>query len=230
MRRRIGQNPHGRLRGGWGPRGRRGLHGPERSLLPDKLACPRVVLVGSPNVGKSVLFHRLTGVYVTVSNFPGTTVELSRGWLRGCPPVPASEGASSDQSEQGADQMEICPDCTVEVVDTPGMYSLHSTTEDERVARDVVLHMPAGAFVHVLDMKNAARMLAFSLELLETGVPLIIAANMADEAERVGIRLDTDFLSGELGVPVVATSGVTGLGVVTLSSMILKTLLDYGPG
>lgn len=156
---------------------------------------PRVLLVGTPNVGKSVLFHRLTGVYVTVSNYPGTTVEVARGYMRWA----------------GRE---------IEVVDTPGMYSLRPTSEEERVARDMVLREPASVLVHVLDVKNLARMLCLTFELLETGIPLIVAANMADEADRYGIIVKKELIQERLGVPVVLTSAPDGEGVEELRSLV----------
>src|SRR6266542_1253886 len=98
----------------------------------------RVALVGAPNVGKSALFNRLTASYVAVSNYPGTTVEVARG-----------HGTFADRP--------------VEVVDTPGMYSLLATTEEERVAGRVVLDGEAGVLVHVVDAKNLPRLLPLGL-------------------------------------------------------------------
>src|SRR5512142_1315640 len=119
----------------------------------------RVALVGSPHVGKSALFNRLTGRYVTVSNYPGTSVEVSRGTGR-------LHGEA------------------VEVLDTPGMYSLLPTTEEERVARRIVLEGKADVLVHVVDAKNIQRMLPLTLQMAEAGRPLVLALNMADEAAR----------------------------------------------
>lgn len=151
----------------------------------------RVVLVGQPNVGKSVVFHRLTGVYVTVSNYPGTTVEVARGYLR------------------WADRL-------IEVVDTPGMYSLIPTTEDETVARRLLLREHTDVIVHVVDAKNLRRMLIMTLELMETGIPLILVVNMMDEAERLGIGVNFDHIRECLGTPVVGTSAVEGTGMDAL--------------
>ncbi len=148
----------------------------------------RIVLVGNPNVGKSALFNRLTGTYVVVSNYPGTTVEVSRGRSR----------------IGGKDVL---------VEDTPGMYSLVPITEEERVARDVLLDGGADVVVHVVDAKNLRRMLPLTLQLIEAGLPMVLVLNMIDEAERLGIRIDREALQRELGVPVVATSALTGRGV-----------------
>jgi ferrous iron transport protein B len=161
----------------------------------------RVLLVGAPNVGKSVLFHRLTGVYVTVSNYPGTTVEVSRG------------------------RMQL-GGTTVEVVDTPGLYSLRPVSDEERVARDIITRDDANLLVHVLDIKNLRRMLVFTLELLETGLPLLVAANMADEAERLGLEVDPTRIAARLGVPVVVVAALRGTGIATLRTAIEAALPD----
>ncbi len=145
-----------------------------------------IALVGSPNVGKSALFNALTGAYVTVSNYPGTTVEIYRGRCR------AAAG---------------------EVVDTPGMYALLPITEEERVARSVLFRDRPQAIVQVVDAKNLERMLPFTLQLAEAGLPMVVAVNMIDEAERLGLRLELRLLEQELGVPVTATAAISGRGV-----------------
>jgi ferrous iron transport protein B len=154
---------------------------------------PLVLLVGSPNVGKSALFNRLTGQYVTVSNYPGTTVEVAHGH---CPALgPATE-----------------------LVDTPGMYSLLPITDEERVASDM-LHSPrVRAVVHVADAKNLDRMLGLTLQLIETGRPLILALSMSDEARALGIRVDAPALARRLGIPVVPVVSLTGEGIAELTA------------
>ena len=124
-----------------------------------------VVLAGNPNVGKSVLFYRLTGKYVTVSNYPGTTVEVFRGTAK-------INGRA------------------VEIVDTPGMYSLTPVTEEEAVTGRLLLETNPDLVIHIVDAKNLPRMLPLTLELLNNGFPLILVLNMMDEAERLGVRID----------------------------------------
>jgi len=155
---------------------------------------PRVVIVGQPNVGKSLLFNRLTGAYVTVSNYPGTTVEVVHGVGR--LPTP------------------------VDVIDTPGMYRLLPITDEERVARDILLRDRPSVVVHVVDAKNLDRMLPMTLQLLEAGLPVIVALNLVDEAERLGVRVNVSALEQALGVPVVATAAVTGRGLAELQKLI----------
>src|SRR6266545_4711362 len=111
--------------------------GPAGSALAGAL---RVVLVGAPNVGKSALFNRLTGRYVTVSNYPGTSVEITRG-------VGPLGGVDAH------------------ILDTPGMYSLLPTTDDERIAQRVLLEGASDVVVHVVDAKNLPRMLSLTLQL-----------------------------------------------------------------
>jgi ferrous iron transport protein B len=151
----------------------------------------RVALVGNPNVGKSVLFNALTGSYVTVSNYPGTSVEVSRG-----------HALINGQSW--------------EVIDTPGMYSIHTITEEERVAREILLHETPDVVLHVLDARNLERMLAMTLQLIEAGLPVILVVNIMDEAERLGLKIDLELLRQRLGIPVIgaATTRKRGLGEI----------------
>ncbi len=155
----------------------------------------RLTIVGSPNVGKSVLFTQLTGRYVVVSNYPGTTVEITRGraWIG---------------------------NALFEVVDTPGMYGLRPHSEEERVGRAVLLREPADIVLHVVDAKNLERMLTFTLELIEAGLPVAVVVNMLDEAERIGLTVDTERLGRLLGVPVTATVALTGRGIPELRQML----------
>ncbi|MGB7057739.1 MAG: FeoB small GTPase domain-containing protein [Geitlerinemataceae cyanobacterium] len=151
----------------------------------------RIALVGMPNVGKSVLFNALTGVYVTVSNYPGTTVEVSRGVAR-------------------------IGDRILTVIDTPGMYSLMPVSEEERVARDLLLSEPLVSVIHVVDAKNIGRMLPMTFQLLEAGLPVILAINMMDEARRLGLAVNVEVLSEELGIKVMPMAAALNQGVEEL--------------
>jgi ferrous iron transport protein B len=146
-----------------------------------------LLVAGNPNVGKSVVFQLLTGRYATVSNYPGTTVMVSRG--------SASLGGVS-----------------VTVLDTPGLNSLHASSEDELVARDLLVREKA-AVLQVADAKNLERALVLTLELAETGAPLVLNLNMIDEARERRITIDTERLAALLGVPVAATIAVQRWGV-----------------
>ncbi len=147
----------------------------------------KIVLVGNPNVGKSVIFRLLTGNYVLVSNFPGTTVEISRGKLQ--------LGSQS-----------------YEVIDTPGVYSLVPQSEDERVTCDILLRERADLVVQVADAKNLRRTLLITSQLVEFGIPSVLVLNMMDEAEERGIEIDTRGLSEMFGIPVVETVAIYSQG------------------
>jgi ferrous iron transport protein B len=152
------------------------------------------LLVGSPNVGKSALFGRLTGRYRVVSNYPGTSVEVSAGRLTG-----------SD----------------IPVTDTPGLSSMLTVTAEERVARRVVLS-EAGPIIHVVDASHLERSLPLTLQLLSLGRPLVLACNLMDEARDRGVAPDCALLSERLGVPVVGTVATSGEGVDALAAAVLR--------
>lgn len=158
-------------------------------------AVARVALVGAPNVGKSLLFNRLTGAYVTVSNYPGTSVEIVRGNAR-----------INGQS--------------VQILDTPGLYSLLTTTEEERVTQRIVLSGEVDVLVHVVDTKSLPRMLPLTLQLAEIGKPLVLALNMMDEADRIGLDIDIATLADRLGIEVVAVSAIHSRGIEALRAAI----------
>ncbi|MDX1622892.1 MAG: ferrous iron transporter B [Gemmatimonadota bacterium] len=150
-----------------------------------------LVLVGNANVGKSVLFRNLTNRYVTVSNYPGTTVEIVR--------------ARADLGDR-----------TVEVVDTPGINDLSPRSEDARVARDLLLESDDATILQVADAKNLRRALLLTLQLAELGRPMVLALNMHDELEERGGRIDVEALSEILGIPVVPTVAVRDRGTEEL--------------
>lgn len=152
-----------------------------------------IALVGNPNVGKSVLFGHLTGTYVTVSNYPGTTVEVSRGKYQH---NNSSNGHTSAHPRDGEVRT---------VIDTPGINNFIPSSEDERVTRDILLHDAPENILQVIDAKNLRRGLLITLQLAEMGVPFSICLNMMDEAEGRGIHVDTERLQEILGVEVLAT-------------------------
>jgi ferrous iron transport protein B len=170
----------------------------------------KILIVGSPNVGKSLLFNRLTGRYVTVSNYPGTTVEVASGLLR-------------------------TPSGVFEVIDTPGIYSFNPITAEEKVTFDCLFGGTVRAVIHVVDSKNLERMLPLTLQLAEAGLPLILVLNMADEARDLGMTIDIDRLRARLGIPVISTTATTRAGVRELTAEIPRATpakgfrIDYGP-
>ena len=148
----------------------------------------KVLLIGNPNVGKSALFGLLTGKYVTVSNYPGTTVEVTYG------------NAVLNKTRSL-------------VIDTPGVNSLVPMSEDEKVTRDMLISDRAGVVVQVADTKNLRRGLLITLQLAEMEVPFILDLNMDDEAKSRGILVDQDKLSGLLGIEVVKTVAIRRSGI-----------------
>lgn len=165
----------------------------------------KVVLVGNPNVGKSVVFNALTGAYTTVSNYPGTSVEVSRGHC-------------------------LIAGGKYEVLDTPGMYSMMPITEEERVARKILLTEDPHAVIHVIDARNLERMLPMTLQLIEAGLPIILVVNILDEAERLGMKLDLKLLQENLGIPVVGAVMKRKLGLEELRRAISEyAMVPYKP-
>ncbi len=155
----------------------------------------KIAIVGSPNVGKSVMFNSLTGNYAVVSNYPGTTVEVTRG-----------------KAKIGNEEFEV--------IDTPGMYSLLPITEEERVARDILTQESPCVILHVVDAKNLERMLPFTLQLLEAGLPTILVLNIIDEARSLGLEINIAALENNLGMPVAATVSISGEGMDILRGRI----------
>lgn len=150
-----------------------------------------VVLVGTANVGKSALFGALTGRYATVSNYPGTTVDVS-----------------SARAMLGGD--------SVVVLDTPGTASFVPLSDEERVTRDVLLDRRVRAAAVIADAKDLRRGISLALQLAELGVPFALCANMMDEAEAEGLSPDLELLAFRLGVEVVPTIATRGVGLADL--------------
>ena len=160
---------------------------------------PLVAVAGSPNAGKSALFNALTGARQKVGNYPGVTVERHSG------------------------RLTLADGRPVEIVDLPGAYSLEPASPDEAVTRDVLLGKQAGerepdALVIVLDASNLDNHLRFALQLIELGLPTIIALNMVDLAKRDGLELDSQRLAAELRVPVIETVAVRRRGISELQA------------
>jgi ferrous iron transport protein B len=149
----------------------------------------RILLVGNPNVGKSALFSRLTGTHIIASNYPGTTVGFTRGYLR--------------LGEERA-----------EVIDVPGSYTLDPGSKAEEVAVEMLRQ--GDLVINVVDATNLERNLNLTLQLLERQTPVIVALNMCDDTQHRGISIDVARLEELLGVPVVPTAGITGQGIKEL--------------
>jgi len=157
----------------------------------------KILLMGNPNVGKSVIFSRLTGVHVIASNYPGTTVGYSRGFTK-----------------LGEEE--------VEVIDVPGTYTLEPTSEAEEIASQMLLS--GDLVINVVDATNLERNLYLTLQLLERNIPMIVALNIWDDTEHRGINIDLDKLRELLGVPVIPTVAVTGQGIKDLVESIPKAV------
>ena len=159
----------------------------------------RVAIVGLPNTGKSTLFNRLTGASAKVGNWPGITVELY-----------------SARVILGADPVEI--------VDLPGIYNLHGFSEDEKVARRFLEATPLHLLVVIVNATQLDRQLALALQAKELGVPMVLLANMHDEARRLGIEIDREGLEAELGVPVLLISAKHGQGLDDVRRVLTERL------
>jgi ferrous iron transport protein B len=171
---------------------------------------PVVALVGNPNAGKTSLFNALTGSRQKVGNYPGVTVERKAGRL----PLPDGR--------------------TAELIDLPGTYSLTPRSPDEAVTRDAVLGHLKGekrldAIVAVIDATNLRNHLRFVLELRRLGLPMIVALNMVDLAERDGTRIDAAQLSTILGLPVIETVAVRRRGLTALGDSLAGLLRGETP-
>lgn len=155
----------------------------------------KIFLAGNPNVGKSVLFNRLSGAKATVSNYPGTTVDFTKSqmWIAG-------EGW--------------------EIIDLPGAFSLKPKDKAEEVARDMLSKEKPDTVVSVIDATAVERGLYLTLELMEKGYPIVVALNMSDAARDRKIKIDVKKLEKILGVPVVETVATTGSGLKELVSRI----------
>ncbi len=147
----------------------------------------RIALLGMPNTGKSTFFNRLTGAGARIGNWPGITVDLLSAKI-------------------------LLNDAMVEVVDLPGIYNMHGFSEDELVVRRFLETQPVNLFVVVLNACQLDRQLALPLQLKALGLPMLILLNMADEAKKLGIRIDTERLTQALGAPVCLLSAKFGSG------------------
>ncbi|MEW6408989.1 MAG: ferrous iron transport protein B [Nitrospirota bacterium] len=167
------------------------------SLKDTERKTPKVILVGNPNVGKSAIFGLITGKYVTVSNYPGTTVEVTYG-----------------NTTIGKRRMLF--------IDTPGVNTLTPLSEDEKVTRDIFLKEKPYAVVQVADAKNLRRTLLLTVQISEMGLPLILDLNMGDEAESSGILINESLLSEILGISVISTIAVQKKGIEKLRDSLLQ--------
>jgi len=159
----------------------------------------RIALAGNPNCGKSTIFNALTGSRQHVGNWPGKTVEKKEG------------------------------SCTYnniefEIIDLPGTYSLTAYSMEEVITRDFVIHEKPDAVICVIDASNLERNLYLTTQILELGVPVVIALNMLDMAQARGIKLDLDLLSHALRSPIICTVASEGKGISQLMDAVLDKI------
>lgn len=166
----------------------------------------KIALAGNPNCGKTTMFNALTGANQYVGNWPGVTVEKKEGKLKG-------------RRAKGEE---------VTVTDLPGIYSLSPYTLEEVVSRDYLLKEDPDVIIDMVDATNIERNLYLTTQLIETGVPVVIALNMADLLEKRGIRIDVSRLSEQMGCPVVETSALKGEGLEKLIDTAVKTAEKRG--
>jgi ferrous iron transport protein B len=150
----------------------------------------KILLMGNPNVGKSAIFSRLTGARVTVSNYPGTTVGFCQGYMN-----------------LGKDERGL-------LIDVPGVYNLETSCKADAICFEMLDQ--GDIVVNIVDATNLERNLFLTLELRERKVPMVVALNMWDERRHKGIEIDVEKLEKELGVPVIPTCGLTGVGIKRL--------------
>jgi ferrous iron transport protein B len=162
----------------------------------------KILLMGNPNVGKSAVFSRLTGVKAMVSNYPGTTVSYTRG------------------------EMKLGGE-TAEVIDVPGTYTLEPTSQAEEIALKMLAE--GDVVVNVVNATNLERNLYLTLQLLEKDIPVVVALNIWDDTKHMGIDIDLEKLQQRLGVPVIPTVAVTGEGIKELVEAIPQAVSPQFP-
>jgi len=157
----------------------------------------KILLIGQPNVGKSSLLNALVGPRVTVSNYPGTTVEITK-------------------AKKSFNKMEI------EFVDTPGIYSISDRSEEEKVTERALFEEEADGVIVIADATSLERSLYMALQILEAQIPTVLALNFVEDAEKKGIRIDCEKLKGILHIPVVPINPLTKKGIDTLVETVAK--------
>ncbi|MHC4499455.1 MAG: ferrous iron transport protein B, partial [Planctomycetota bacterium] len=164
----------------------------------------KIAIVGLPNTGKSQIFNNLTGEYTLVANYPLTTVEMRRARCR-------IDGR------------------LFEVIDTPGLHCLYIHSEEELIVRDMIFSEKPDIIIQCIDANQLKQSLTLTADLLELGIPMVISLNAIDETARRGIWIDSGGLSHHLGVPVIESIAVNGLGTNQLKAAISRARIGKWP-
>ena len=180
----------------------------KKSNLPGIVQVKKIAIVGLPNTGKSQVFNNLTGEYTLVANYPLTTVEMKRTTCR-------IEGNS------------------YEVIDTPGLHGLYIQSEEELIVRNMIFEETPDIILQCIDANQLKQSLTLTADLLELGIPMVISLNAIDETAKKGVWIDSAGLSRALGVPVIESIAINGLGTRTLKGALgrarsSKCNLRYG--
>ncbi len=157
----------------------------------------RFALVGNPNSGKTTLFNRLTGSNAKVGNWPGVTVDIKEGRYR--------------INEE-----------TAGIIDLPGIYSLFPYTQEEVIAKNYIIDEKPDLIINIVDATNLERNLYLTTQILETDIPVVVALNLMEQAEKNGVQVDISVLEKSLGVPVLGISALTGMGIKELMEIAFK--------
>ncbi len=160
-----------------------------------------IAICSIPNTGKSTLFNKLTGAHQAVGNWAGVSIEKKTGHFK-------------------------LNGHTINLIDLPGAYSITPTSIEETVVRDYLLKTPPDFIINIIDARNMYRSLGLTIQLAQSGVPMIVAVNMMDEARRAGLEIDIGILSNHLGCPVIPIVARTGEGVGELKKTLLETIRD----
>ena len=165
----------------------------------------KVALVGNPNVGKSVIFNHLTGIYADVSNYPGTTIEIANA------PIKLNQNDKFQHESQNY---------IFNLVDTPGVYGVSSFNDEEIATRDYILD--ADIIINVVSAISLSRDLFLTKQLADIGKPMIMVLNLIDEAEFRKVEINIDELSDILGIKIIPAIAVTGFGMASLKQEIIN--------
>ena len=157
----------------------------------------KILLIGQPNVGKSSLLNALVGPRVTVSNYPGTTVEITK-------------------AKKSFDKTRI------EFVDTPGIYSISDRSEEEKVTEKALFEEKADGVIVIADTTSLERSLYIALQVLEAQIPTVLALNFLEDAEKKGIRIDYEKLKGFLNIPIIPINPLTKKGIDKLVDKVTR--------